>query len=97
MDRKLQTQLANLAIAEMALRDNLHVHFLDDTARAHMDRALAHIREAAIITEGGSNGRSVEELTRQLTGFERLLAFLSARPRASISDEHSWQSGQHGV
>jgi hypothetical protein len=29
--------------------------------------------------------------------FGRLLAFLSARTRASISNEHSWQSGQNEI
>jgi hypothetical protein len=53
MDQKRQRQLANLEIAKTALRDNLHVHFLDDTAPARMGRALAHIREAAIATERG--------------------------------------------
>ncbi len=37
--------LANLQAAEDALRDNLHFHDMDANARAHMQRALCHLRE----------------------------------------------------
>ena len=40
--------LAQLNDAESALRENLHRHDLDPTARAHMERALSHPREAYI-------------------------------------------------
>ncbi len=96
MNPKCQRQLANLEIAKMALCDNLHVHSLNATARAHLDRALEHIREAVIATDGGGNARSVEELTRQLAGMERFLEFL-ARPHTFPLYGHFWQSGQNGV
>jgi hypothetical protein len=97
MDLKRQRQLANLEIAEMALRDNLHVHSLDPAARAHMDRALAHIREAVVASECGGEARSVEQLARQLAGFERFLEFLSAGSGASMVKNHGWKSGHNGV
>ncbi len=68
-------QLANLQIAEQALRRNLHVHSIGENAQAHMNRALAHIREAIIATDAG-NGRSVDQLVRDLDGMERLLKWL---------------------
>ncbi len=40
-----------------------------------MNRALAHVREAIIATDSG-NGRSVEQLVRDLDGMERLLKWL---------------------
>jgi hypothetical protein len=97
MDLKRQRQLANLAIAETALRDNLHVHSLDQTARAHMERALAHIREAVVASDGGGEARSVELLARQLAGFERFLEFLTTGPGVTTAKNHGWQSGQNGV
>jgi hypothetical protein len=62
-----------------------------------MDRALAHIREAVVASEGGGEARSVEQLARQLAGFERFLEFLTTRPGASIAKNHCWKSGQNGV
>src|SRR5258708_29937674 len=97
MDLKRQSQLANLELAGTALRDNLHVHSLDQTARAHMERALAHIREAVVATDGGGEARSVEQLARQLAGFERFLEFLTTRPGVTTAKNHGWKSGQNGV
>jgi len=65
--------LANLRAAENELRDNLHVHDIDATARAHMERAICHIREAVIALDGGQ-ARSVERLVSEQTSFERLMA-----------------------
>jgi uncharacterized protein (DUF2336 family) len=80
MDAKTHQQLANLEVAEMALRQNLHGHSQDQTTRAHMERALAHIREAAIATEEGVNARSVNQLVGELTGMERF--FESLKPES---------------
>jgi len=65
--------LANLQVAEDALRNNLHVHGVDATAGAHMQRALCHLREACIALDGG-HARSVEQLVSEQAGFERLMA-----------------------
>jgi hypothetical protein len=78
MDAQIHRQLVNLEVAEMALRQNLHGHFQDETTRAHMERALAHLREAAIATEEAANARSVNQLVRELTGMERF--FESLKP-----------------
>src|SRR6266496_322485 len=56
--------LANLQVAEDALRDNLHVHDMDATARAHMQRALCHLRESCIALDGG-HARSVDQLVSE--------------------------------
>jgi hypothetical protein len=65
--------LANVQAAEDALRDNLHVHDMDAAARAHMQRALCHLREACIALDGGY-ARSVEQLVSEEAGFERLMS-----------------------
>ncbi len=51
--------LEELNTAEQALRENLHRHDLDPTAREHMERALSHLREAYVATnETGKRRRS---------------------------------------
>jgi hypothetical protein len=80
MDAQTHRQLVNLEVAETALRQNLYRHFQDETTRAHIERALAHVREAAIATEEGTNARSVNQLARELAGMERF--FESLKPES---------------
>ena len=68
----MERLLANLQAAEDALRDNLHVHSLDATARAHLQRALCHLREAFIAINEG-HARSVEQVAQEQATFERLM------------------------
>ena len=70
---ELQAQLKNLALAEDSIRDNLHMHGIDPVAREHLNRAIAHVREAFIASKGIDEARSVQGLVRDLEGFERLL------------------------
>ncbi len=79
--------LANLQAAEDALRDNLHVHDVDATAAAHMQRALCHLCEAYIALDGG-RARSVEQLVSEQAGFERLMA-----AAFKLSEQHSESLG----
>ena len=81
MDAQIHRQLANLEVAEMALRQNLHRHAQDDNTRAHLERALAHVREASL-SEEGANARSVNQLVRELAGMERF--FESLRPEPMV-------------
>ena len=78
MDAQIHRQLASLEVAEMALRQNLHGHLQDETTRAHLERALAHVREASL-SEEGANARSVNQLVRELTGMERFFESLQTR------------------
>ncbi len=59
--------------AEDALRRNLHRHDLDSTARAHMERAVSHVREAFIATNEIGKARTVAKLVHDCEAFERLL------------------------
>ncbi|MGH7972144.1 MAG: hypothetical protein ACREIC_25805 [Limisphaerales bacterium] len=83
MDAQSYKQLADLEVAERALRQNLHRHNQDETTRAHLERALAHVREAAI-GEEGANVRSVNQLVRELTGMERFVESLQTRTDAPL-------------
>jgi hypothetical protein len=65
--------LSQLNDAESALRENLHRHDLDPTAQAHMDRALAHVREAYIATNENGKARTVQQLVRDCDAFNSLL------------------------
>ncbi len=66
-----------LESAESALRETLHGHDLDPTAREHMERALSHTREAYIATNEIGKARSVQHLVRDLESVERLLVTVS--------------------
>ena len=64
--------LEQLNTADQALRENLHRHDLDPTAREHMERALSHVREAYIATNEIGKARSVQTLVRDLENTELL-------------------------
>lgn len=66
-----------LDTAEQALRENLHRHDLDPTAREHMERALSHVREAHIATNEIGKARSV----RRLVGDLEKVAYLTEKLR----------------
>ncbi len=63
----------NLDRAEEALRENLHMHCLDETARAHMERALNHTREARVAAHEIGQARSVQQLAATLDKVEALM------------------------
>jgi hypothetical protein len=78
--------LNRLNDAESALRENLHRHDLDATARAHMERALNHVREAGIATNDIGRARTVQELVNDLKKVELLFAKIrnSHKPEAQV-------------
>jgi hypothetical protein len=62
-----QLLLGQLKAAESALRAGMHIHGFGSTARAHMERALAHICEAyVVINEPTKHMRSVDQLVDDL-------------------------------
>jgi hypothetical protein len=74
MDNRHILELLN--DAESALRENLHRHDLDPTARAHMERAVSHTREAYIATNEIGKARTVQRLIGDLDKADRLIAKL---------------------
>ncbi|MBK8001688.1 MAG: hypothetical protein IPK15_24030 [Verrucomicrobia bacterium] len=76
--------LAQLNDAESALRENLHRHDLDATARTHMERAVAHVREAYIATNEIGKARTVQRLVSDLEKVDLLFTKIrnSQKPEA---------------
>jgi hypothetical protein len=71
--------LGQLQTAEVNLRAGLHQHGMDAVVRAHLERALAHIREAYIAVNEQTRVRPVQELADQLTRVEQMQADLRAQ------------------
>jgi hypothetical protein len=77
--------LEELNNAEQALRENLHRHDLDPTAREHMERALSHVREAYVATNEIGKARSVQRLVGDLEKVERLTERLRKRYQVGVA------------
>ena len=75
-----QTMLGQLQAAEAALRSNLHLHRVDVAARAHMERALAHVREACVAIREVGRARTVDQLVSELQHVEHLYSRLRQQP-----------------
>ncbi len=86
MNRETRQLLKNLEIAENALRENLHTHCLDETARHHMERATTHVREAYIAVNEPGRARSVPDLLGDIATGERLIAYAVAK--AAKQEKH---------
>jgi hypothetical protein len=85
-----QVLLGQLSAAEAALRANLDLDCASVTARVHMQRALAHIQEAAVAVSGVGRARTVWQLVKNLTRFKRNLDEVQQEPlaRAAIRPPH---------
>lgn len=81
MSRHILTLLND---ADSALRENLHRHDLDPTARDHMERALNHVREAYIATNEIGKARSVVRLVGDLEKVESLLTKVRHRESPGV-------------
>ena len=87
-ERERRQQLDNLTTAERALRANLHMHGLDDTAREHTERALNHVREGYIASNEPGRARSVQNLVEDLGKVERLMEKLTnGRSRTGVTTQ----------
>ena len=64
--------LARFQAADMTLRGCLNKGGMDALVRAHLERALAHIREAHIAVNENIKVRTVEELAGQLARIEEM-------------------------
>ena len=77
--------LEQLDTADQALRENLHRHDLDPTAREHMERALSHVREAYIATNEIGKARSVRRLVGDLEKVDHRLTNVRKQQQTSVS------------
>lgn len=74
--------------AESALRENLHRHDLEPTARAHMERAANHVREAYVATNEQGKARTVRRLVGDLEKVDRLMEKVSQRQTVNVKSIH---------
>src|SRR5271163_1467894 len=79
LDSQRYVLLARLQAADSSLRASLHQHGTDALVRAHLERALAHIREAHIAVNEQAKIRSVQELADQLARIEQMREDLRAQ------------------
>ena len=87
LERLRRMLLGQLQTADVNLRAGLHQHGMDAIVRAHLERALAHIREAYIAVNEQAKIRTVQELADQLSRIEQIQADL--RAHQTPSDESS--------
>jgi hypothetical protein len=77
--------LQQLDTADQALRENLHRHDLDPTAREHLERALSHVHEAHIATNEIGKARSVQRLVGDLEKVDRLVEKVRRRQQPGVT------------
>ena len=82
-----QALLGQLQTADVNLRAGLHQHGMDAIVRAHLERALAHIREGYIAVNEQAKIRTVQELADQLSRIGQIQADL--RAQQTPADESS--------
>ncbi len=87
LELRRRALLGQLQTADANLRSGLHQHGMDALVRAHLERALAHIREATIAVNEHAKIRSVQELAEQLARIEQMQAGL--RSDQKPADESS--------
>ena len=79
LELRRQALLGQIQTADVNLRSGLHQHGMDALVRAHLERALAHIREAYIAVNEQAKVRTVQELADQLARVEQIQADLRAQ------------------
>lgn len=85
IESQRQALLGQLKAAESALRSGLHTHGFGNTARAHMDRALAHIQEAYIAINEMRAVRRVPQLVEDLNRMEQACNELRRQPPPGVT------------
>ena len=73
VEARRQELLGQLNAAESALRAGLHAHGLGQIARAHLERAMAHLAEAYIAINEISRARTVQRLVDDLVRVEQVV------------------------
>jgi hypothetical protein len=73
VEAKRQELLGQLTAAETALRNGLHTQGFGATAFAHMERALAHIREAYVALNEAKQVRTVQQLVQDLNRVQQVI------------------------
>ena len=77
--------LAQLRASESALRGATHVNGTDAIARAHLERALAHVNEAFIAINEAGRARTVKQLVEDVERVEKLCEELKQQPPPGVT------------
>ena len=85
IETQRQALLGQLNAAEAALRTGLHTHGFGSTARAHMERAMAHIQEAYVAINEMRAVRSVPQLVEDLNRIEQACNKLRQQPPPGVT------------
>ena len=72
IESQWQALLGQIKAAESAQRAGMHTHGFGSTARAHMERALAHIAESYIALTEPKQARSVHQLVDDLQRIQQV-------------------------
>ena len=73
IESQRQALLGQITTAETALRAGLHTRGFGETARAHLERAMAHLGEAYIAINEGKSVRTVHQLVADLKRIQQVM------------------------
>jgi hypothetical protein len=73
IEARRQALLGQLRSAEASLRGGLHTHGFGSNARAHLERAMAHVQEAYIAINEAKAVRSVQQLVDDLNRIQQVM------------------------
>ena len=73
IEAKRQALLGQIRTAEAAVRAGLHAQGFGNTAREHLERAMAHIQEAYIAINEAKAVRTVPQLVDDLIRIEQVM------------------------
>jgi hypothetical protein len=73
IENQRQALLGQLTAAEAALHTGLQTQGFGSNARAHMERALAHIQEASIAINEINRARTVGQLVNDLIRVQQVM------------------------
>jgi hypothetical protein len=85
VEAKRQELLGQIKAAESALRAGLHTQGFASTARAHMERAMAHLCEAYIAINENKSVRTVQQLVDDLNRVQQVMDDVQRRKSKPIS------------
>jgi hypothetical protein len=85
IESQRQALLGQLNVAETALRAGLHTtRGFGETARAHMERAMAHLCEAYIAINESKSVRTVQQLVDDITRVQKVMDDVQRRKSQRI-------------
>ena len=84
IEARRQALLGQLRTAETAVRAGLHAHGFGIAARAHLERAMAHINEAYIAINETKAIRTVPQLVDDLNRIQQVMDDVQRRKSQRI-------------